>query len=152
MARIRIEPESWEVIARHARATYPEECCGVLLGHSGENGTTVRLAYPVENTAPASRGSRYEIANSDILSAQTKAAGLGMSLLGIYHSHPDHGAGFSAPDLEASCPWLSYVVISVRRGRVAEIAGWTGNFEQTEARREDVEILAGSDSRRGWQT
>jgi len=68
-----------------------------------------------------------------------------MSLIGIYHSHPDGGSGFSASDLEAACPWLSYLIVSVRNGEIGTSASWVSNFEQTEAQREEIELAAGSD-------
>jgi proteasome lid subunit RPN8/RPN11 len=145
MTRIRIEPQPWEVITGSARMAYPEECCGVMLGITNENGKVVHLAQPLENATAAARRSRYELNNSDLLSAQRKARTLGMSLIGIYHSHPDRGAGFSVSDLEASCPWLSYLILSVRGGEVEDSACWVSNFEQTEARREELEFAANSD-------
>jgi proteasome lid subunit RPN8/RPN11 len=150
MTRIRIEPQSWEVITGEARMAYPEECCGAMLGSTGESGKVVRLAQPFKNAAAAARGSRYELNNSDLLGAQRKARSLGMSLIGIYHSHPDCGAGFSASDLEASCPWLSYLIVSVRNGEIGTSASWVSNFEQTEARREEIELAPGSDVRTAW--
>ena len=121
MTRIRIEPEPWEVITGNARKAYPEECCGVMLGFADEKGKVVRRAQPLRNVASAGRGSRYELHNPDLLRAQRDARGLGMSLIGIYHSHPDRGADFSASDLEASCPWLSYLILSVRDGEVGSL-------------------------------
>lgn len=147
MTRIRIEPEPWEVIAGNARKAYPEECCGVMLGSTDEKGKVVRRAQPLRNVAPANRGSRYQLHNPDLLRAQREARGLGMSLIGIYHSHPDCGASFSGSDLEAACPWLSYLVLSVRDGEVKTSASWVSNFEQTEARREEIELAAESDVR-----
>ncbi len=125
MTRIRIEPEPWEVIAGNARKAYPEECCGVMLGSTDEKGKVVRRAQPLRNVAPANRGSRYQLHNPDLLRAQREARGLGMSLIGIYHSHPDCGASFSGSDLEAACPWLSYLVLSVRDGEVKTSASWS---------------------------
>jgi proteasome lid subunit RPN8/RPN11 len=145
MTRIRIEPEPWEVITGNARKAYPEECCGVMLGIADEKGKVVRRAQPLLNVASAGRGSRYELHNADLLRAQSEARKLGMSLIGIYHSHPDRGADFSASDLNAACPWLSYLILSVRDGEVGSSASWVGNFEQTESRREEIELAAGSD-------
>jgi proteasome lid subunit RPN8/RPN11 len=147
MTRIRIELEPWEVIAGNAREAYPEECCGVMLGSTNEKGKLVRRAQPLRNVASANRGSRYQLHNPDLLRAQREARSLGMSIIGIYHSHPDRGAGFSGSDLEAACPWLSYLILSVRDAKVVTSASWVSNFEQTEARREEIELAAGSDAR-----
>lgn len=43
--------------------------------------------------------------------ADREARTHGMDLVGIFHSHPDCDAYFSATDLKNSCPWYSFVVI-----------------------------------------
>ncbi len=149
MTSIRIEPQPWDVICRQAKASYPEECCGVLLGYSDQRGRTVLLAYPLANAAPADRRTHDELTSSDLMTAQTRAAGLGMSLVGIYHSHPDRGAGCSTLDLNAAYPWLSYVIVSVRNGEIEESASWAVNFGQTEARPEHLEIAGTTNLRLG---
>ncbi|MBV9504696.1 MAG: Mov34/MPN/PAD-1 family protein, partial [Acidobacteriia bacterium] len=32
MSNIRIEPEPWAAMVAHARQTYPNECCGAMIG------------------------------------------------------------------------------------------------------------------------
>ena len=38
----------------------------------------------------------------------------GKDMIGIYHSHPDCDAYFSQTDLKNSCPWYSFVVLSIK--------------------------------------
>ena len=47
-----------------------------------------------------------------------EARAAGLDLIGIFHSHPDCDAYFSKTDLENSCPWYSFVVLSVKGGKL----------------------------------
>jgi proteasome lid subunit RPN8/RPN11 len=61
-----------------------------------------------------------------------------MELIGIYHSHPDCGAYFSPTDLRNSCPWYSFVVLSIQQGEFHHANSWLPNAEQTEAIQEEL--------------
>jgi proteasome lid subunit RPN8/RPN11 len=59
-------------------------------------------------------------------------------LVGIYHSHPDCDAYFSETDLKNSCPWYSFVVLSIRNGAFDHANSWLPDAEQTKAEREEL--------------
>ena len=45
---IRIESEPWAAMVAHARQTYPNECCGAMLGSIDDSGKTVfSYAHPL---------------------------------------------------------------------------------------------------------
>lgn len=134
---IRIENEPWEVMVSHARETYPDECCGAMLGIAGGE-KIVRLAIPMENAYQGVKRSRYELRPEDLLAAEKRARKEGMDLVGIYHSHPDCDAYFSATDLKNSCPWYSFVVLSVRGGGFDHANCYLPNADQTEAVNEEL--------------
>ena len=136
---IRIEGDAWEAMVAHARATYPNECCGVMLGHVDGADKAVKTAIPLENAYPGAQRERYELRPDDLLFAEKEARRQGMDLVGIFHSHPDCDAYFSATDLKNSCPWYSFVVISVRNGEFDHANSWLPNAEQTHAEREAFE-------------
>jgi proteasome lid subunit RPN8/RPN11 len=119
MGTVCIAKDAWEAMLAHARAAYPEECCGVMLG-AGEE---VRLALPLENTA-AMRRTRYEIRPEDLLEATREARERGFGLIGVYHSHPDRDAYFSETDLKNCCPWYLYLVLSIKDGAFDHAACW----------------------------
>ena len=48
----------------------------------------------------------------------------GLDILGYYHSHPDHTAQYSDFDRDHALPNMSYVIVSVRNGVVADTASW----------------------------
>lgn len=121
---IRIAARAWRVIAAHARAAYPEECCGALAGLHHPAGKFVRRALPLINSAPHGRRDRYQVRPQDLLEADRHARRSGLDLIGLYHSHPDTDASLSTCDLANACPWFSFLVLSVRRGRLDRAASW----------------------------
>jgi proteasome lid subunit RPN8/RPN11 len=134
---IRIQPDAWTEMVAHARATYPNECCGAMLGsNNGEK--TVQVAMPLKNAFEGAQATRYELHPEDLLAADRAARDRGMDLIGIYHSHPDCDAYFSQTDLKNSCPWYSFVVLSVRNGEFHHANSWLPNAEQTEAAKEEL--------------
>jgi proteasome lid subunit RPN8/RPN11 len=135
---IRIEAEAWQTMLAHACRGYPVECCGALLGRLDAGQKTVTLAVPLENRFPGPQQRRYAIQPEDLLEADRAARRQGLRLLGIYHSHPDCEAYFSATDLENSCPWYSFVVLSIRGGRFDHARSWRPNAEQSAAEEEEL--------------
>ena len=135
---IRIEPEPWAAMLAHARQVYPDECCGVMLGISENGAKIVSAALPLENAFAGPRAARYELRPEDLIAAEKAARGRNLDLIGIYHSHPDCDAYFSQTDLKNSCPWYSFVVLSIRGGEFHHANSWLPNFEQTEAAGEEL--------------
>jgi proteasome lid subunit RPN8/RPN11 len=135
---IRIEPEPWAAMVTHARQTYPKECCGAMLGSINDGTKLVRAALPLENAFAGEQAARYELRPEDLLAADRAARERSLELIGIYHSHPDCDAYFSTTDLKNSCPWYSFVVLSIRKGEFDHANSWLPNMEQTEAAKEDL--------------
>ncbi len=134
---IEIEEQPWRAMLAHAEATYPNECCGVMLG-SADAAKVVKEAAALANVAQESHRARYELAPEDLIRADREARARGLDLIGIYHSHPDCDAYFSATDLKNSCPWYSFVVLSVREGRFDHANSFLPNAEQTHAEKEEM--------------
>jgi proteasome lid subunit RPN8/RPN11 len=109
-----MEQAQFDAIRRHGEATYPEECCGVLLGHAAEGVNTVIDAVRAGNTRTDSAHNRYQIAPQELIRIQQQARRQGLDIVGFYHSHPDHPAEWSKTDL-AEAHWMecSYVITSV---------------------------------------
>jgi len=135
---IKIEAAAWRVMVDHARATYPNECCGAMLGTAQGDSKTVVAAVPLENAFHGEQGARYELRQEDLLWSDAEARRKGMDLLGIFHSHPDCDAYFSKTDLENSCPWYSFVVISVKQGRFDHANSFLPDPDQTHAVNEEL--------------
>jgi proteasome lid subunit RPN8/RPN11 len=124
---LRIEYTDYEALRAHGEETYPNECCGVLLGKNipGEvNSATATNAVSqivrAGNTRTDSAHNRYNIAPQELVKIQRQARGLGLDIVGFYHSHPDHPAQWSKTDF-AEAHWLgcSYIITSVEHGKAA---------------------------------
>jgi proteasome lid subunit RPN8/RPN11 len=135
---IQIEKAAWDTMVSHAEATFPNECCGVMIGHT-ENGTrTVASAMALENAYKGAQEDRYELRPEDLLAADKRARAEGMDVIGIFHSHPDCDAYFSKTDLENSCPWYSFVVLSIKQGKFDHANSFLPNADQTAAEKEEL--------------
>jgi proteasome lid subunit RPN8/RPN11 len=135
---IRIETEPWQAMVAHARHTYPNECCGAMLGTIDGDRKMVSEAIALENAYEGEQAARYELRPEDLLAADKAARSRGMDLIGIYHSHPDCDAYFSTTDLKNSCPWYSFVVLSIQKGEFDHANSWLPNMDQTAADKEEL--------------
>ncbi len=122
---------------RDALRRYPSECCGILVGRPepGEGAVRVLEVIPAENRRNDRPESRYLIAPEEVLAAQKRARSSGLEIVGYYHSHPDLSARPSPFDRETAWPDVSYLILSLRDGRVAEVRSWRlaeagGGFEE----------------------
>jgi proteasome lid subunit RPN8/RPN11 len=136
---IAVPPSVLEAIRDHGRETYPEECCGALLGRTRERVALATQAERILNASREMRERRFSIEPRDYLRLERRAEELGLSLLGFYHSHPDHPAAPSAYDREHALPFLHYLIVSVDEGRPGETTSWVlsedrGAFEREELR------------------
>lgn len=122
---LRIQYADYEALRTHGEETYPNECCGVLLGKNiaGEDNSAaainqVRQIVRAGNTRTDSAHNRYHIAPQELVRIQRQARGLGLDIVGFYHSHPDHPAQWSKTDF-AEAHWLgcSYIITSVEHGK-----------------------------------
>ena len=122
----------------HARRTYPNECCGAMVGMIDGDTKNVREAIELRNAFEGAQAARYELRPEDLLAADKAARERGMDLIGIYHSHPDCDAYFSTTDLQNSCPWYSFVVLSIQKGDFHHANSWLPNVDQTAADKEEL--------------
>ena len=124
MNRLLIAPDHLQAIGRHGEATYPEECCGFLIGRSNAETTVVERLLPVDNERQDSRHNRFVINPETVLAAHKEARAAGADVVGYYHSHPDHPSRPSDFDREHAWPGLSYLIVSVQQGRAADARSW----------------------------
>lgn len=119
---LRIHYVDYEALRAHGEETYPNECCGVLLGKNiPSEGNHVQQIVRAGNTRTDSAHNRYQIAPQELVKIQRQARGLGLDIVGFYHSHPDHPAQWSTTDF-AEAHWLgcSYIITSVEKGKAAD--------------------------------
>lgn len=117
--------ELWDEIARHGEATFPDECCGALLGREEDGVRIVERLLPIGNVwDEAERRRRFMIDGRTVMRVEKDAARDGLLVLGYYHSHPDAPARPSEFDREWALPWNTYLIASIRAGRYDTLTGW----------------------------
>ncbi len=117
----------------HVKGGYPDECCGALLGviedpGDGTLGSDVKLvssAIVLTNINEERSADRYEIDPIELLKVEKEASKKGFTVVGYYHSHPDHPDEPSVFDRERAWPDYSYVIIAVEGGEKIKSRSWT---------------------------
>lgn len=129
-----------EAVRQHGARDYPNECCGILLGHAeGEQKQVCEVIalknlrqepekaqelLPLESPASESERNRFLIDPREQLRVERAARARGLEVLGYYHSHPDHPARPSNYDREHAWPSYSYMILSVEAGEPKELTSW----------------------------
>jgi proteasome lid subunit RPN8/RPN11 len=81
-APLHIRTETLDAIERHARAVFPLECCGLLIG----TGARIEHAVPARNERRST--TRYLVRPEDHFAAIRLARQMRLEVMGAYHSHP----------------------------------------------------------------
>lgn len=139
---IKLKSEHLTQIKEHGELTYPQECCGFLLGERDGSVNCLREVLPAENERQDSRHNRYLITPEQSKRADAYARSRKLGVIGYYHSHPDHPAAPSGYDLDHSCwPGESYIIVAIAKGKAAALNSFTKpdytHFEQEEILIED---------------
>ena len=112
----------------HARATYPDECCGFLEAEPDPTDAgaprTVVAVHRAANEYEGARRRRFVIRPEELRQAERLVQSTGRVIGGFYHSHPDHPARPSTFDQEHAWPWYSYLVLSVTAKEVPAIGAF----------------------------
>lgn len=98
----------------HARASAPNEACGLVAGRDG----VVTKVYPLTNVDAAP--DRFTLDPAEHFSAVQDAEANDWAIVGAYHSHPSGAPIPSASDLQGGGDpgWVN-LIVGVERGRVA---------------------------------
>lgn len=142
---LKISKADYDLIRWEAERSYPQECCGILLGTAFNQERVVTLTLTCENARTDAPNNRYSIHPEQLIAGLKLARSRGESIVGFYHSHPDHPAQYSATDLDEA-HWFdcSYLIVSVEHGR--GVAGnsfvLTGTEDHKAFEAEQIEITA----------
>lgn len=140
---LRISLQAMEAMRIHAEKDYPNECCGFIFG-SDDGQRKVEIIREVPNNQKGDQSKRFEVSPLDYMKAEKFALDSNLTLLGIYHSHPDHPAIPSRHDHKQAVPFFSYIILSVRNGKVARSTSWQlkdGKFRQENISEETEYLL-----------
>ena len=126
-----------EQINAHVEKAYPEEGAGFLVGDEGE----VKEILPLSNAREdAARNNRFLITPEDYVKAELRADSLGLSLIGVFHSHPDCPNVPSEYDREWAQPFFSYIITRVDEGKAVSHRSWRLVEDRSKYDEEEIEI------------
>ena len=118
---LKITTDILDEMSKHVEAAYPEEGAGFLIGVEGEVQQILSLPNAREDEA---RHNRFLFTPEDYLKAELKADSLGLSLIGVFHSHPDCPNVPSEYDREWAQPFFSYIITRVDQGKAVNSRSW----------------------------
>ncbi len=137
---LHVPPELLAQIHANGESAYPEEGAGFMLGSDGPE-RAVTAIFPLSNAREdAARKNRYLFTPEDYMQAELQADRLGLSLIGVFHSHPDHPNRPSDFDREWAQPYFSYVITSVRSGKALESRSWRLSEDLSEFEEEQITL------------
>jgi [CysO sulfur-carrier protein]-S-L-cysteine hydrolase len=146
---LRITAAVEAAMREHAAATYPDECCGIVVERDGaleavsvSNVQNERHAQDPEHY-PRTARTAYSMGPEAVPLLLAAERGT-LRLHSFYHSHPEHEAYFSAEDKtsalggwdEPNYPEAGQIVLSVREGAVR----YAKAFAWSESDRDFVEV------------
>ncbi len=142
--RLAIPIKVMDEIHTHGEKLYPEEGAGLILGSTEGDHREARRVLPMPNHfKPNERGHRYRLDPQEILQAEELAEQLGLEVIGVFHSHPDHPPAPSQYDLEWAVPWFIYLITSVDRGAANKSRVWRMSEDHSRMVEEVLEIEEG---------
>lgn len=139
--KILLSEEVGAQIREHGAETYPQECCGALLGHDSETSREVTALLSLVNRNEDSPRNRFSVTAEDVLIAERAARKRGLEVVGWYHSHPDHPPRPSEYDREYAWPWYSYIIVSVEKGAAKEMSCWQLAQDRSGFSEEKIEVM-----------
>ena len=118
---------------------YPYESCGFIIGDYISSSKSIGSVYlPAKNIKHINAERRFLIDPKAYEQAESEAEKLGLSIISIVHSHPDHPDKPSEFDLNHAWPGFSYIIISVQKGNAVSFKSWKLNDDRTSFLEEDV--------------
>ncbi len=134
-----ISAELMAQIHQHGEQAYPEEGAGLMLGEArSEDRRVLQLQMFSNAREDSARHNRYLLTPQDYLLGELQASRLGLDVIGVFHSHPDHPNRPSEFDREWAMPFLSYVITSIQSGRAVESRSWLLSEDHSQFFEEEI--------------
>ena len=92
---------------------FPYAVCGILIGNKKNSNYEIENFHECENMNNERANDRYELNPRDYIQGEKIAKNLGSSIIGIYHSHPNHPAIASETDKLYAWPEMVYMIYSI---------------------------------------
>ncbi len=141
---LHLDSDQQHAIAIHATSTYPEECCGLLLGIVQSEPAPQKIVVDVRATENVwtqsgkdlaavppgwdiTQHKHFAINPREMRQVQREARDRHLDIIGVYHSHPDYPA--TPSEMDRMCAWAhySYIIVSVQHGKVIDLRSWSLN-------------------------
>jgi proteasome lid subunit RPN8/RPN11 len=136
-----------EDVHAHGKSNYPEEGAGLLLGKvNGDYKRVISIVKYSNAREDNARHNRYLLTPQDYLHGEQEASNLGLDVLGIFHSHPDHPNRPSEFDREWAMPWFSYVITSVQAGNAVDSRSWLLSDDRSHFFEEEIRVISDQSS------
>jgi len=130
-----------QAIARHGEETFPNECCGFMLGRiDGEKRTVVELLRVDNEREEENQYNRFLITPETYMRGDKTARAKGLDVIGFYHSHPNAPARPSQYDLDHAWPVYSYIIVSIQDGASADMTSWLLKDDRSAFAPEEIRV------------
>jgi len=131
-----------QIVVETCEKAYPDEGCGLLIGPTPDDFIAMKRPVVVDEARPLPNGwdssaktNRYLIDPRLLAKVEEELSGTGRGVVGFFHSHPNAPAWPSPFDLMMAWPCLSYWIVRVDGGKIADSRSW----QRTEDGRSFVE-------------
>jgi proteasome lid subunit RPN8/RPN11 len=129
-------------IFQQMEGTFPNEGGGFLLGTKQGDDTLIADVLQVENVFETEEQyHRYAMTPQNWMKMEDEADARGLTLVGYYHSHPNHVAIPSEFDREHALPNFIYIITSVMQGKAVEMLVWELTHDRSRFDARTLEIV-----------
>jgi len=136
---VEVKKEDLAKIHSHAKQDYPYETCGLLIGEIKEDRKIITKIIKTENKNKVRAEDRY-IIDPEEYKKIDNGLNDGESIIGVYHSHPDHPPRPSETDLNIAQPIFSYIIVSTLGDAILSTTSWILDEDEKSFKEEFLNI------------
>ena len=130
-----------QAIRGHGEETFPNECCGFMLGSvNGEDRAVVELMRADNDREDEEQVHRFLITPEVYMQGEKAARSKGLDIVGFYHSHPNAQARPSQYDLDHAWPFYSYIIVSIMDKAADNMTSWILKDDRSAFDEEDIAL------------
>lgn len=138
-----LRAEHKAAIEKHGEETFPNECCGFILGKlNGADRNVVELMPAANDREGEAQYNRFLITPEAYMRGEKAARAKKLDIVGFYHSHPNAPARPSQYDLDHAWPVYSYIIVSIRDKVAADMTSWLLKDDRSAFDPEEIRIGA----------
>ena len=129
-------------IEKHGEETFPNECCGFLLGKlNGADRGVVELMRMANDREDEAQYNRFLITPEASYRADKVARAKRLDVIGCYHSHPNAPARPSQYDVDhAAWSGFSHIIVSIRDKAAVDMTSWQLKEDRSAFDPEEIRI------------